>query len=324
LCQLDPDADWDEVLVADGIGIGLPNTRTMEELGSAIQKAVAAIKLEPTSIQEHREPLLQLIDWCEQNEVEASRHLAGFLPHKDALFFELVAKGNIGSNVIRMLGSDVGVSILKRIAESGMDADEVDKLLELGGELGSLSEIIERAKELVEEQRDFEYKKQVGAATEKAFMDALKAAGIDAEVRYKGTGSHDVEVIGRKTGKMFKVEIKSVSAVSSDPLKLAASQASALINDPNRRALCVLERTVDPELVTPDHIRESLKYKVSIGSLLQKGLTAHESLREALNDPMLDVQLLGEPRIRLDRAKFMSGASGFDALVQAIRRGIAE
>jgi hypothetical protein len=39
---------------------------------------------------------------------------------------------------------------------------------------------------------------------------------------------------------------------------------------------------------------------------------------------MLDVQLLGEPRIRLDRAKFMSGASGFDALVQAIRRGIAE
>lgn len=212
---------------------------------------------------------------------------------------------------------------MKRIADSGMDASEVDKLLALGEELGSLSAIIDRAEELVEELRDFEYKKQLGGAIEKAFMDALRAAGMDAEVRYKGTGSHDVEVIGRKTRKTFRIEVKSVSAKSNEPLKMAASQASALINDPNRRALCVLERTVEAERVTPEHIRKNLKFRVNISSLLQRGLDAHESLREVMNDPAIDVQLLGEPRIRLERNKFLANASGFEALVQAIRRGIA-
>lgn len=316
---LDAEQDWNEVLVADGIGISLPNTRTMEELGSAIQKAVAAVKVAPQGVKEKREPLLQLIDWCEQNEVGATRHLSGFLPHKDALFFELVAKDNIGSSVIRMLGSEAGVSILKRIAESNMDAVEVDKLLDLGQELGSLSEIIERAEELVEDQRDFEYKKQLGFAVESAFKQALEQAGIEAEVKYVGKGGYDMEVIGLRSRKSFKIELKSLSTRSTDPLKVAASQASGLIREPNVRALCVLERTVPAEEVTVDHIRESLKYNKGSGLLLQDGLTAHGALQELLDGKLLEVQVLGSPRLRLERDRFMNGATGFAELVEAIK-----
>lgn len=322
LRSLDAEQDWDEVLVADGIGIGLPNTRTMEELGSAIQKCVATVKLEPAGIKEHREPLLQLIDWCEQNDVEATRHLAGFLPHKDALFFELVAKDNIGSSVIRMLGSESYVNILKRIDESGMNATQVDDLLRLGAELGSLTEIISSAEDMVEEKRDFEYKKALGESIERALTRALKSAGIDAEVIHKGGGAHDVEVKSKKTGRMYHIELKSVSAKNTGPLKLAASQARAFIEQPEARALCLLERKVKADEVSPEHIVEQLLFRKDIGSLLLKGLEQHDQLEAIRQKDDVDLRLLGEVRIKLKRERFMHGAEGFPALIADIKVAI--
>ena len=323
LAKLDPDQDWREELISDGIGIKLPNTRSMAELGVAVQKEVFAIKAEPAALNEQSEPLLTLIDWCEQNEQVARTHLSSFLDHKNSLFFDLVAKNRIGTGIIRMLTSESYVNILRTIHDSGLDAEEVDKLMQLGAELGSLDAIIDRAAELVEERRDFEYKKELGKAIETAFMEALRATGVDAVIHYIGKGSHDVEVVGRLTAKIFRIEIKSISVGSSDPLKLAGSQVNALVHDPLSRALCVLERTVDASEVTPEHIRQHLKYKVSVEALLLNGLEAHGSLQKLLDNPQLDVQLLGEPRIKLDRNKFMTGASGFDALVEAIKRAIA-
>lgn len=318
LVRLDTEQDWDEELIGDGIGIRLPNTRTMAELGEAIQKHVKLTRNDPGLVADQREPLLNLIDWCWEHELAASTHLAGFIPSMDGLFAELVTH-NFSPGAIRLLGQDSVARILKQLDAGKLNSEDVDQLLTLGSELGSLKDLIASAEDLVEEQRDFEYKKALGQSIERALIRALQASNIDAEVIYRGGGSHDVEVRSKFNRRVYHIELKSVSVANKGPLKLAASQARAFIEHPEARALCLLERSVRAEEVTVEHIRQQLLFRKDIGDILLKGLQQYDQLEAIMSADDVDLRLLGEVRIKLRRERFMEAAQDFDALIRDIR-----
>ncbi|MBZ0247439.1 MAG: hypothetical protein K8H85_15965, partial [Cyclobacteriaceae bacterium] len=80
--------DWYPILIADGIGIILPNTKTFEQLGKAIQEIVVSIRGEE-SYEEHSKPILDLVNWTSSNSELASAYLPGFISLKTEFFFKV-------------------------------------------------------------------------------------------------------------------------------------------------------------------------------------------------------------------------------------------
>lgn len=321
---LDPEKDQYPNLLADGIGIHLPNTLTLAELGASIQECVKLIRADlakgDVDADTVREPLLDLINWCEHHEDEARIYLGGFMPEKDSLFFSLVARGNLGSGVIKMLGNAGIVAMLKQIDDNDLEYEEVSELLALGGALGSLNEVIRNAKELLEEKQDFEYKKELGERMEQVLKEALDAEGFQTEVQ--GIGSYDISVTNPANGKVFYIELKSSAIGSSESLRLAPSQAMAWRTDAANRALCLIERGTNGSTVSIDYVKQKLRTRNALANDLVAGNNAYNKFHEVMNGQELEIQLLGEVRVKLSRAAYLKGAGGYEQLIQAIRAAL--
>lgn len=323
LKDLNPDKDQYPNLIADGIGIRLPKTLTMAELGALVQECVKLIRTDLASgdadADTYRKALLELIDWCEENEDEARRYLGGFLPDKDGLFFALVARGNIGTGVIKMLSDPAVVDVLKQIKDDGLDLGRVGELLRLGAELESLDGLIEHARQAVEEKQDFNYKKVLGEGMEQVLKEALDSEGFTTTI--KGLGSYDIEVSNPANDKRFYIELKSISQGSSLPLKLAPSQVREWVRDVADRSLCLIERGANGTKATPGYIKKNLHVRMALAGNLRQGNEALDHFAEA--EDTLEIPLLGQVRVPLAQPTFMVGAQDFTFLIKAIKKALA-
>ena len=322
LKALDEEKDEYPNLIADGIGIRMPNTLTLAELGSSIQECVKLIRADlatgEVDPEAYREPLLELINWCEENDDDARKYMGGFMLEKDSLFFSLVARGNIGSGVIRMLGNDKVVDLLKRIEERELDLTKVGELLGLAGELGSLEGLIEHAKEALEVKQDFEYKKALGDGMEQALNEALTASGFSTSLQ--GVGSYDIEVTNPANRKQFYIELKSIAPGSTAPLKLAPSQSRTLGEGFSNRALCLIRRSTKGGSPDVEYIRTHLQMRMGLKEELQQANAALDHYDRA--DKVLEIPLLGAIRVPLSQQAFVTGAGGFTDLVEAIKAAL--
>ncbi|MCC6839242.1 MAG: hypothetical protein IT230_03710 [Flavobacteriales bacterium] len=323
LKDLDEEKDENPNLIVDGIGIRLPNTLTLAELGSSIQECVKLIRADlakgEVDAEAYREPLLELINWCEENDDDARKYLGGFMPEKDSLFFSLVARGNIGSGVIRMLGNEKVVDVLKRIEEHELDLKQVSELLGLAGELGSLDGLIDHAKEALEVKQDFEYKKDLGDGMENALNEALVASGYLTSLQ--GVGSYDIEITNPANGKQFFIELKSIAPRSTAPLKLAPSQSRTLGAGVPNRALCLIRRSANGGPPDVEFIRTHLRMRMGLKEELQQANVALDQYDCA--DEVLEIPLLGAIRVPLSQQAYSTGAGGFADLVKAINAVLA-
>src|SRR5690606_9161895 len=285
LKELDPEKDEYPNLLADGIGIRLPNTLTLAELGASIQECVKLIRSDlakgDVDADRYRDPLLDLIGWCETHEDDARKYLGGFMPDKDSLFFSLVARGNIGTGVIKMLGNASVVDMLKQIDENDMDLSKVGELLALGGSLGSLDKVISNAKELLKEKQDFESKKEVGERMEVLLKEALDADGFLTHLQ--GLGDYDISVSNPANGKVFYIELKSTALGSTEALKLALSQAGEWRTNVDNRVLCLIERLSDGAQMTNEYVKQNLRTRKALAEDLAAGNAAYSKFIEVKN-----------------------------------------
>lgn len=323
LKALDEKKDEYPHLIADGIGVRLPKTLTLAELGASLQECVKSLRTDiakgDVDSTDYRDALLDLINWCEANDDDARKYLGGFMPEKDSLFFSLVARGNIGTGVIKMLGNEQVVDILKGIEKNNLSLPQVEELLGLAGQLGTLKDLVGHATKLLEEKQDFEYKQALGAGMESALKEALDAEGFTTTLQ--GIGSYDIEVTNPVNGKRFFIELKSVAAGSTQPLKLAPSQVKAWVNDTPDRALCLIERAAHNTSPDLEYVKSELLTRTALASDLRAGNTALEHFDAAMGD--LDIQLLGDVRVKLSQGAYRKGAGGFADLVQVIREALA-
>lgn len=324
LQALDPHQNWNHVLVGDGIGIPMHETRTMLQLGKSIDDQVAQVwgkaASEPRLLEERQSTLVTLIDWCNKHDDDAKRFMPSFMQIKDKLSFDLIIRPILSSGVIGLLGDKRYGAVLQAIQQRGMDIEKVKELLDVTGALGSLDEIISKAKEMLEEEQDFEYKKKLGQRMEQLLKEALDSEGFQTHVQ--GIGDYDISVSNPSNGKVFYIELKSVARGSTDALKLAPSQAMAWRTDDTNRALCLIERGANGPNISIEYVKNNLLTRSALAKDLIAGNDAYNKFLEVKNGQELDIQLLGDVRVRLNRATYLKNAGGYEQLIQAIQAAL--
>jgi hypothetical protein len=119
------------------------------------------------------------------------------------------------------------------------------------------------------------------------------------------------------------IELKSFANGSTEPFKLAISQARKAIDMPEKFALCVLERPTQTELVIPDYIRSELKYRKEISPSLQtavKDNSDFERIRNSQNNVYLYINLREDVRVSIGHNFVTSNCNTFSDLIDDIRK----
>lgn len=325
LKKLDGAQDWNKVLVGDGIGISLKETRSMLQLGKAIDDQVAQIwgkaASEPQILEGSRATLVALIEWCNKHDDDAKRFMPSFMQIKDKLSFDLIIRPNLSSGVIGLLGDKRYGAVLHAIQNRDMDIEKVNELLDVTGALDSLDKIIAKAKEMLKDEQDFEYKKELGESMEQMLKEALDSEGFQTHVQ--GIGSYDISITNPVNSKVFYIELKSIAPGSSEALKLAPSQAEAWKTDVPNRALCLIERSAAGAKATIQYIKENLRARQSLSKDLEAGNSALHNFQALKNGADLEIQLWSDVRVILEQSRYMQGAGYYEQLIAAIRQELA-
>ena len=322
LQKFDQKKTWQKELLSEGISLTLPNTKTFDELATEIMAEVNRVKGEE-SYETYRDPLLELIDWCANEPKLTPRYLSGFQEISNRIFFILtIENSNIGSDVIKMLKNKDNLEVLASISDAKIDINIIKELISISGKIGSMEGILEHARELLQDKLHFEYMQQIGENVELVFKEALLQEGINADIIHQGWGSHDFEVKNRTNNKSMFIELKSFANGSSEPFKLAISQARKAIEMPEKFALCILERPIQTELVVPEFIRSQLKYRKDISTALETAVNDNlefERIKNNQENVHLYINLREEVRVSVDHGFVVSNCSTFSTLINDIK-----
>ena len=325
LQKFDPKKTWQNELLSDGITLTLPNTKTFDELANEIMAEVNRVKGEE-SYETYREALLELIDWCASEPNLTPRYLPGFQEISNRIFFILtIENSSIGSDVIKMLKNKDNLEVLASISDANIDIAIIKELINISGKIGGMEDILEHARELLSDKLHFEYMQQIGENVELVFKEALLQEGINADIIHQGWGSHNFEVRNPSNNKSMFIELKSFATGSTEPFKLAISQARKAIDMPEKFALCVLERPTQTELVVPDFIRSELKYRKGISPALQTAVTDNsdfERIKNSQDNIHLYINLREDVRVSVGHNFVISNCNKFSDLINDIKEQI--
>lgn len=309
-------------LLSEGIILNLPKTRTFDELANEIMAEVNRVKGEE-SYETYREALLDLIDWCVTEPKLTQRYLSGFHEISNRIFFILtIENSSIGSEVINMLKDKDNLEVLSSISDANIDIAILKELINISGKIGSLEDILENAREILSDKLHFEYMQQIGESVELVFKEALLHEGIKAEIIHQGWGSHDFELRNPSNNKSMFIELKSFASGSTEPFKLAISQAKRAVDMPEKFALCVLERPAHNELVVPDFIRSKLKYRKGISPALQTAIRDNsdfERIRNSQDNVHLYINLREDVRVSIGHNFVTRDCNKFSDLIDDIK-----
>lgn len=225
---------------------------------------------------------------------------------------------------------------LARLAESSLTENEINaitnnvksmkELVDIVSQIGTMKDILDHARELLEDKLHFDYLRSIGENVEIVFKEALQQEGINAQIIHKGWGSHDIEIKNTDNNKSMFVELKSYANGSIEPFKFAISQAQKAVNAPQKFAVCVLERPASDSPVTPGFIREQLKYRQNITPHFINGLNDNntlEKIRYKTDAVKLYLNFREEVRISISKNIVLENANSFKDLIGNIKKEIA-
>ncbi|MEJ8804387.1 sacsin N-terminal ATP-binding-like domain-containing protein [Pontibacter sp. H249] len=322
LAKFDTKRNWWKDLLAQNIDIKLPNTRKFDELASEIMLEVNRVEGEK-SYETYREPLLELIDWCAAHKDLVIRYLSGFQTLSNRIFFILtIENSSIGGDVIKMLKNKDNLEVLASISESNVDVNALKELINISSSIGGLDDILKHAQDLLQEKQDFDFKKLIGENVELIFKEALQSENIDAEIIHQGWGAHDFIIRNRCNGKSVYVELKSFANGSTEPIKMAVSQAEKAVQFPSQFALCMIERPASNSVIDTQYIKDTLQYKTGISPLLEDALLDNVKFEEIAykqGEIKLHVNLREAIRVSIDSKLLKQNSRGFAELVADIK-----
>lgn len=264
--------DWYPLLVADGIGINLPNTKTFEQLGKAIQEIVVIIRGEE-SYEVNSKAILDLVNWTSSNSELASAYLLAFVNFKTEFFFKVTVGKDAATNdhIFQILKNKENLAILAELSSNGTDLVALQKLNSISKEVG-FAKIIESAEELLEEKRDFEFKKQIGHNIEELLKELLSVDLPNYEPKFIGTGPYDFVVRNTKNGNEYYIELKSVKESNIDPIRMAISQARHASKYPDTYALCVIKRPDGVVELPKNYLNQNIKCVYQVGNDVKRAV----------------------------------------------------
>jgi len=325
LQNLNGEKDWSKNLLADGIEVRPPKVRDLEELLNEIQKEVKLIR-QDEELPMHKEVLMDFIDWGEDNPDVTKKYFPEFEEFADRAFYNLVLENNPQRrNIIDLLKDRDKIEAVTRLTNTDADLNKLSEIATISHKLGDMDKILDHAKELLEEKKDFEFKKKIGEIVEEVFLETLKEEGIEANVRYQGYGAYDFVFSSNENDEKFYVELKSHASNTNRPIKMAISQAKFAVQQPDCFALCVIERPLNENKLSKDYIKNNLKYKSQIEKVLKETVDDYKVfkyLKEKNDYANIDYELRDKVKVAIDHDYIDSEYKPFYELVKIIRQKI--
>ncbi|MEO0075573.1 MAG: hypothetical protein ABIK31_05630 [candidate division WOR-3 bacterium] len=326
LFELNNSEDWDKYLVHDYFrSLKLP-AKTIEELATKLKDELEKLSFEK-AFSTKSSAILKLIHWCSDynNRFVSARHFEWFLSQKDKIFVNIsLEDSEVGGNIVKLLSNKEKLNDLVTIAESGISLSQLSEIAEIAKSI-SIEKIKNLAQQLKDEQDDFEFKKKIGEAVERAFIEAFNSVNLPYNIAYQGAGSQDVVITNPANSKSFYIELKSISPTNRDKsLKLAVSQARKaveLVNEGNY-VISVLVRPSNWELVTADFIKTNLNNQFNIGSLLSNVVEKDKIFEQLLNSSG-DIDLDFEDtrrKVKIAEQIWRQNGQPFNTLIDRIKQ----
>lgn len=332
LLQLDPNEDWKKFLPYPGIQIQFKDTKKFEELGIAVQEAVKKVRNDANeneiSLEDYQDPLLDLINWAGKNRDEVRQYLASFEQGSKSLFFELTLKNSkVDIPTIKLLQKEENVSVLKAIDKSSVPARDLETLINIASEIGSVKELMEQAVQIKEEKKNFGFLLKIGTLAEKALKEALGQYFQIGQINHDGVGAFDITITNPQNRKSYFLELKSYSAESKEPFRFAKSQVEKVLKNEPNYAICFLPRASSnyPEINT-QYIEENLIFRKQLKSEFSGSLEKFAALSGLMNDieyPKLRIKLLEKLRLEMPQPKLFFQAGSFPKLISDIQQHLA-
>lgn len=304
LKDLDPEQDFRPKLLADGVDLPLI-PYTFDMLGNALVRCVNGLAGKE---EDHREPLLRLINWRMQNEDLCNRYMSPFKELSKTIFFKLT-----------IAGSSSGEHIMQIMLKPELIPD-LAELAELESE--NLEKIMAHARQVAKENASFRHLQRIGATMERLFRQALIDAGITDTIVYRGRGAWDYEIVNPSNQRTFYVELKSWKIGGApEPIRLALSQARQAGAGDKPYALCVVGRHEDAEDTTADHIRPHLLYLKDLAphfAAIAAEIDLLKTIESASGEIRLDVPGIHESKVLLAHSFIQQYGRPFEELIADI------
>lgn len=322
--------DHFKYLVADGIGIKLPNSYSFSKLGNDLEFIFEKIQRE-NNIQLFRNPLLELVEWMGQFGSLANKYFNKLYNLSGRLFYILAIEESANKDsVMKILKAQDYIEELASISENPALLNQVNQLSKLFPE-GIPSRVLDFAKEEAKNKKEFNNLLEVGSKVEKLLIETLEGLEISSEqeeIIYAGGGAYDIRVHNPLTKKSFYIELKSCRNQNVDPINIAISQAKRAVRElPNENyAIVVLERTANNEMDT-EYIKSNAQYFRNPGEYLSPIVDNYLMINSKANTPE-------KVDLKMDYAQFKGtldyswikekvAGRGFNELITDIKRIIS-
>lgn len=228
---------------------------------------------------------LKLKDWTDRHPNKAYHYFPLFQEKQPILYIKAFG----GSNFSRLLKLKRPVEELEKLDDLNLSASELKKLDDAVSLLGSSSQLLDKAKEMIESADLARWRQEVGAAAEEAFVEAIG----EADSKFLNPENPDVgrDFVIRIGDKEYSVELKS-AIEGKETVKMSIIQGDAAVQDKDHYALCVISRPFG-QFTDKQQFIERARFVTNIGELIGDKV---EKWRNGIN--LLDSD--GEVKVELD------------------------
>ena len=155
-----------------------------------------------------------------------------------------------------------------------LSADDLGKLEEAAEMVGGVEILVEIANEVALRQQEELWRKKVGDAAEKAFLEAISDL-IHVRIDNPDHG-FDFELKHPSNNLNYLVEIKS-TVQFKESVQMSSTQGKTARDNSNKYALCVVSRQNSDDEVNKDYFIQNAAFLITVGTLVRDKVNGIEN-----------------------------------------------
>jgi len=163
-----------------------------------------------------------------------------------------------------------GIDEIKALTKLKLKSSELNQLEQAAELAGGTQILLTIAQGIHDEAEMIRWRKEVGTAAEKAFLESMQDIETKFDIENPDVGK-DFTIISKATGKEFYIEIKS-TVIGEETVKMSSLQGQTASIEKHRYALCVITRP-SGTLIDKEYFLEHVKFVPNIGELLGDKVT---------------------------------------------------
>ncbi|MGB3466619.1 MAG: hypothetical protein WBA74_15165 [Cyclobacteriaceae bacterium] len=312
--------DFEDVLVHPKINVTNlfeeEREKTTHDLAKSIDDAFSGYqgnKQDPRFLK----ALRLTFQWARESDLpekELKELFKWFASHRPQLFLETFNEGDrdkafsiVQSGKLASLSklaesslTNENINSIVAIGNSGMDINKMSELAEFSKEV-PIDEIINSAKNLVEERRELLFKKEIGENVEQILNNVFKREFPNYEAQLERTTDYDILIRNKiSPSNQYFIELKSIRENNVEPIKMGIYQARKAKDNPENYALLLIRRPPESG-ISEEYLRNNIVCDYQIGKdvisevdksqMVDDIVNSMDSIKLEIKDPSMKVHI---------------------------------